>query len=125
MHGTMYSARTILIVESNHLLGLLTADILQAAGFATIQAENADEAWAILESRSDIALLLTAVKMAVSMNGTKLAHAVHARWPTMKIIVASGRRREPEDELPAGSRFFLKPYDADTMISEVHSLTGL
>jgi len=43
-------------------------------------------------------------------DGLKLAHAVRNRWPPIKIIVTSGQRMAPEDELPEGGRFFAKPY---------------
>jgi DNA-binding NtrC family response regulator len=125
MHGTMPSRHTILIVESNNFLRLLTADVLEAAGFATLQTGNAEEALAMLEARSDIALLLTAIKMSGSMNGEELAHTVKARWPAMQIIVASGHLRTTENELPADSLFFTKPYHADMMISQIRLLIGL
>ena len=115
----------ILIVESDQLLRLLTADILEAAGFETLQTGDADEALAILEARSDIALLLTAIKMTGSMDGDELAHAANARWPAIKIIVASGRLPATENELPPDSRFLAKPYHADMMISQIRSLIGL
>ena len=44
------------------------------------------------------------------MDGLKLAHAVHNRWPPIKIIVTSGHRMAAEHELPEGGRFFAKPY---------------
>lgn len=125
MHGSMHSPRAILIVESDQLLRLITADILEAAGFATLQTGSAEDALAILETRSDIALLLTAIKMTGSMDGEELAHAVRARWPAMKIIVVSGRPRETEIELPPDSLFFAKPYHADMMIAQIRSLIGL
>ena len=46
----------------------------------------ADEALSILENRSDIALLFSDIQMPGSMDGLKLAYAVHARWPAIKII---------------------------------------
>ena len=125
MHGTMHSPHAILIVESDQLLRLLTVDILEDAGFETIQTDNAEEALAILEARPGIALLLTAIRMTGSMNGEKLAHAVHARWPAMKIIVTSGHLPVPENQLPPDSRFLNKPYHADMMISQIRSLIGL
>lgn len=112
----------ILIVEDDLLLRLLTIDILEHAGFATVQAENADEAVAILDARSDIALVITDINMPGSMDGVKLAHAVRDRWPPVKIIVVSSGT--PRSDLPAGSRFFAKPYAAHTMISEIRSLIG-
>ena len=116
------SPHAILIVEDDQLLKLLTVDIVEAAGFVAVQADNADEAVAILEARSDIALLLTDINMPGSMDGLKLAHAVRNRWPPIKIIVVSSR--VPEHDLPVDSRFFAKPYHAETMISEIRSLMG-
>lgn len=110
----------ILIVEDDPLLNLLTVDIVEGAGFVALQADNADEAVAILEARSDIALLLTDINMPGSMDGLKLAHAVRNRWPPIKIIVVSSR--VPDSDLPTDSRFFAKPYHSEQLISEIRSL---
>jgi DNA-binding NtrC family response regulator len=121
---TARSPRVILIVEHDEFLKLLTADIMEDAGFVALQARDADEAIAILESRSDIALLLTSVTMPGSMDGLALAHTVCKRWPAIKTIIASGQVELIGSDLTAGSRFFLKPYNAQTMISEIRSLIG-
>ena len=76
-----------------------------------IEAANADEAIAILESRADIRVVFTDIHMPGSMDGLKLAHAVRDRWPPIKIIVTSGRDRLSAGDLPDGGRFFSKPYD--------------
>jgi CheY-like chemotaxis protein len=112
--------RAILIVEDDQLLRLLTVDIVEAAGFIALQADNADEAVAILEVRSDIALLLTDINMPGSMNGLKLAHAVRNRWPPIKIIIVSSWA--PDCALPTDSRFFVKPYHGEKLVSEITSL---
>ncbi len=114
----------ILIVEDDQLLKLLTVDIVEEAGFVALHADDADEAVAILECRPDIVLLLTDVNMPGSMDGLKLAHAVRNRWPPIKIIIVSGKIQLSERDLPADSRFFSKPYLAETMISEIRSLLG-
>jgi len=111
---------TILIVEDDQLLRLLTVDIVEEAGFAALQADSADEAVAILEARSDIALLLTDINMPGSIDGLKLAHAVRNRWPPIKIIIVSSR--VPDCVLPTDSRFFIKPYHGEELISEINSL---
>jgi DNA-binding NtrC family response regulator len=117
------SPHVVLIVEHDELLKLVTADIVADAGFVALQASDADEALAILQSRSDIALLLTSIAMPGGMDGLGLAHAVCERWPAIKIIIASGRVWLT-DNLPKDSRFFLKPYHARIMISEIRSLIG-
>src|ERR1700733_131218 len=121
---TKRSSGVVLIVEHDELLKSLTADIMEDAGFAALQAADADEALAILETRPDIALVLTSVTMPGSMDGLGLARAVCKRWPAIKTIIASSRVRLIGSDLTAGSRFFLKPYHMPTMISEIRSLIG-
>src|ERR1700684_3229375 len=121
---TTRSSRVVLIVERDVLLKSLTADIMVDAGFAALRAGDADEALAILESRSDIALMLTSVKMPGSMDGLGLARMVCKRWRAIKTIIASGQVRLLGSGLTAGSRFFLKPYPVQTMICEIRSLIG-
>lgn len=124
MQTTDRSPHVVLIVEHDLILKSVSADILEEAGFVVLQAGDADEALTFLESRSDIALLLTSIAMPGSMDGLGLAHLVRERWPAIKLIVASGRVRPPGHDLPTGSRFFLKPYHSQLMISEIRSLIG-
>jgi CheY-like chemotaxis protein len=119
-----FSPHAVLIVEHDELLKSLTVDLMENAGFVALQAGNADEALAILETRPDIALLLTSISMPGSMDGLKLVHAVRERWPAIKIIVASGQVRLMGHNLPADCGFFAKPYQSAAMISEIRSLIG-
>jgi CheY-like chemotaxis protein len=86
-------------------------DIVEDAGFTAVEAVSADEALAILESRSDISLLFSDIQMPGSMDGLKLAHAVHDRWPGIKIVLVSGHIKLTDAEKPADSRFFGKPLE--------------
>ncbi len=114
----------MLVVDDEPLLRMLAVDIAEEAGFGTIEAQNADEAVAILETRSDIVLVLTDVNMPGSMDGLKLAHAVRRRWPPIRIIVVSGQMQLSQADLPSNSLFFGKPYHTQTLISELRSLVG-
>src|SRR5256885_5570499 len=109
----------VLVVEDEMVLRMRAVDIVEDAGFTAVQAVNADEALAILESRSDIALLFSDIQMPGSMDGLKLAHAVHDRWPSIKIILVSGQVKVSDTEKPADSRFFGKPIEAKQMIAEL------
>jgi two-component sensor histidine kinase/CheY-like chemotaxis protein len=114
----------VLVVEDEMMLRMRAADIVEDAGFIPIEAVNADEALAILESRSDIELLFTDIQMPGSMDGLKLAHAVHARWPTIKIILVSGQLIPTEADKPTDSRFFGKPLEVKQMIAEMQEMIG-
>jgi len=106
------------------ILRMRAVDIVEDAGFNPIEAVNADQAISILESRSDISLLFTDIQMPGSIDGLKLAHAVHDRWPSIKIILVSGQVKPSDTERPADSRFFGKPLAVDQMIAELQAMVG-
>jgi two-component sensor histidine kinase/DNA-binding response OmpR family regulator len=114
----------VLVVEDEMLLRMRAVDIVEDAGFTPIEAVNADEALAILESRSDVDLLFTDIQMPGSMDGLKLAHAVHERWPSIKIILVSGKLTPADSERPTDSRFFGKPLEVKEMIAEIREMIG-
>jgi two-component sensor histidine kinase/CheY-like chemotaxis protein len=117
-------AAKVLVVEDELMLRMRAADIVEDAGFTPIEAANADDALTILESRSDIDLLFTDIQMPGTMDGLKLAHAVHARWPSIKIMLVSGQVAPAETEKPVNSRFYGKPLEVKKMISELQEMLG-
>jgi CheY-like chemotaxis protein len=114
----------VLVVEDEMLLRMRAVDMVEDAGFTSVEAVDADEAVAILESRSDIALLLTDIQMPGTMDGLGLARSVHERWPPIKIILVSGQLTLANIDIPADSRFFGKPLDAKDLIAEMQSMIG-
>ncbi len=120
----MMNNATVLVVEDHPLIRLSAMELVEAAGFHAIGAENADAAIAILEARADIRLVFTDVEMPGSIDGLKLAHYIRDRWPPVHLIVVSGKGMLDENELPAGSRFFSKPYSDNTIVAEMTRLLG-
>lgn len=116
------SSPIVLVVEDEMLLRMRAVDMVQDAGYTSIEAVDADQALAMLESRSDIALLFTDIQMPGSMDGLELAHAVHKRWPPIKIILVSGQLRLSTVEIPLHSRFFGKPLISGEMIAEMRDM---
>ncbi len=115
----------VLVVEDDVLIRLDIADTLGRCGYRTAEAGSADEAVAILRTRSDIALVVTDVQMPGSMDGLGLARQIATRWPLIRLIVVSGHATPRAGELPTGSRFFQKPYNSrdlalamDTMLAQ-------
>jgi two-component sensor histidine kinase/CheY-like chemotaxis protein len=115
----------VLVVEDEMVLRMRAVDIVEDAGFIPVEAVSADEAITILESRSDISLLLTDIQMPGSMDGLQLAHAVHTRWPAIKIILVSGQVVVSEADKPAQSRYFGKPLEIKQMIAELQHMIGV
>jgi CheY-like chemotaxis protein len=111
----------VLVVEDETLLRLNAVDIIQEAGFDTLEAPNAEEAIEILQARSDIRIVFTDVNMPGSMDGLKLASAIRKRWPPVDLIVTSGQLVPSEDELPARGHFIAKPYEARQLVDRLKS----
>ena len=114
----------VLVVEDEMVLRMRAVDIVEDAGFTAVEAVSADEALSILESRSDISLLFSDIQMPGTMDGLKLAHAVHDRWPGIKIILVSGQVKLSDADKPADSRFFGKPLEVKRMIDELQEMVG-
>lgn len=125
MSTTSTSLPNVLVVEDEMILRMRAVDIVEDAGFHSVEAVNADEAISILESRSDISLLFSDIQMPGSMDGLKLAHAVHDRWPGIKIVLVSGQVKPAEADTPADSRFFRKPLSVEQMILQLQAMIGV
>ncbi len=114
----------VLIVEDEFLVRMHAAELIEEAGFIALEASNADEAVALLESRSDIRIVFTDIDMPGSMDGLKLARAVRDRWPPVKIIVTSGQKLASAEDLPEGGHFFPKPYALTDVTQMMRQLLG-
>src|ERR1700730_13340534 len=114
----------VLVVEDEMVLRMRAVDIVEDAGFQPVEAVNADQAIAILESRSDISLLFTDSQGPGGMDGLKLIPRGHDRGPAIKIIRVSGQVTPSEAEKPADSRFFGKPLSVARMITALQAMVG-
>ena len=114
----------VLVVEDEMVLRMRAVDIVEDAGFVSVEAVSADEAIEVLESREDISLLFTDIQMPGSMDGLRLAHAVHSRWPHIKIVLVSGQIAVTDADKPEDSRFFPKPLEIKKMVRELQDMVG-
>jgi CheY-like chemotaxis protein len=112
----------VLIVEDELLVRENAAGMLQSAGYVTLQARDAAEAIAILESRDDIRVVFTDVQMPGSMDGLRLAALIRDRWPPVELIVTSGHTQPDSAALPERARFLPKPYSDASLISAIAPL---
>lgn len=101
----------VLIVDDEPLVRMNAVDIVEESGHETIEAANADEAIRILESRTDVDFVFSDVSMPGSMDGLRLLQVVHARWPTIHLILASGKDLPAGATVPDDGVFLPKPYD--------------
>ncbi len=112
---------TVLVVEDEVLLRLTVAEELRANGIGVLEAANADEALALLQSQVAINLVLTDVRMPGSMDGLALANLLRQTRPGLKLIIASGHLPDlgPRETAEA---FIHKPYDLPIVVKQIKAL---
>ena len=115
---------TILVVENEAIIRMGAVQMLLDAGYSVVEAPNADAAIHILESRNDIRVVFTGIKMPGSLCGLRLAKAIRNRWPPIHLIVASGLNAPTEKEFPKMGRFIRKPYAAEHLLGALDELFG-
>lgn len=114
--------RALVVVVDDDVLERMGASYMfWDAGYRVLEAGDADEALRFFEADTDIRLLFTDVSMPGSMNGSDLAHLVAKRWPSVGIIIASGRARP--DTLSSSMRFHDKPYEPTAVLRQAKEMT--
>lgn len=114
----------VLVVEDEPLLLWLASEMIEEAGFEVLQASNATIAIATMEDRQDVRVVFTDVDMPGGINGIKLAACVRARWPTVQVIVTSGKPWPADEPVPADVEFFSKPYRQNHVLDTVKRMAA-
>ena len=114
------SALYALVVDDDALVRMTAADILEDAGFQTLQAASGDEAMALLaEQHASIALVFTDVQMPGSRDGYAVARETAEQWEHISIVVASGRAYPGPGDMPDGAVFINKPFSAKVVYAHL------
>jgi two-component system, response regulator PdtaR len=104
------SQYTVLLVEDDPLLRMISHDGLSAAGYHVIEAANASEAVAILEARGDISCVVSDIVMPGDMNGIALSWEMQSRWPLIPMILSSGKALPSPANVPDSTIMLQKPF---------------
>lgn len=114
----------ILVVEDEPLIRLGLAGLAEEWGYGAYEAGDATEAIAVIERGDTINLVITDVDMPGGMDGLVLAHTIRDRWPTISVIVTTGKVAINPDDLPRGVPFLPKPCRDDLLLETVRRLTA-
>ena len=114
-------SESILIVDDEESLLEVTCEVLKNKGYNTFCANSSKHALTILE-QEHIDLLLSDVIMP-EMDGFQLAAIVQAKYPQVKIQLASGffdiQKTEIDDEQ---KNFLHKPYKSQALLDRIRTL---
>jgi CheY-like chemotaxis protein len=100
---------TALVVEDDPMQREMISLLLEESDFDVIECESAEAAALVLQRNAgQIALVMTDVSLAGTMDGVTLAHVAKRCDPSLEIIVTSGS--PVPHPLPEGVAFWSKPW---------------
>lgn len=111
---------SILVVDDAAPARAALGEWLRAIGYVVFEAADADQALTLLNSRLDIAVMITDVQMPGSMDGIALAQWVHKTRPSLRVLVLSGvdtGARLAGDDIA----FFCKPPAQEQLLAALPS----
>lgn len=122
---TQAKGATILVVEDDPRVRLVTGMMLESLGHRVLLAADGRQAIAMFEnSGQSIDLLLVDVILPHGLNGRQLAEEILVREPEAKILMVSGYARDAliaSQALDPAAPFLAKPYlvaDLSRLIAE-------
>ena len=112
----------VLLVEDDGLVRRFAADRLRSRGYVVTEAGSGPEALQVLDSITDLGLLLTDVIMPGGLSGRDLADAVVALRPKTPVLFASGYAEDlivQDGKLAPGVDLLPKPYTGSALAERV------
>jgi CheY-like chemotaxis protein len=114
----------VLVVEDEPLVRMNAVDMVEEAGFEAVEAANSKQALDVLESRSDVGIILSDIDMPPGIDGMALVAIIRQRWPPISIILVSGHVASADVRIPEGGVFFSKPYWQPEIVAALHRIAA-
>ena len=108
----------ILVVDDEPLVCRVTVRVLTDAGFRVLEAHDGEEALGLLTAVGVLALVVSDLTMP-GMTGLELEATVRERWPTVPVLLVSGKDRPPTGH---SGHFLPKPFSPNALLAAVHRL---
>jgi CheY-like chemotaxis protein len=102
-------------VEDEILIRMDVVDQLEGQGYTLLEAASGRQALEIIAQADRVDIVFTDVDMPGGIDGLRLACEIDARWPSIGIILTSGKAVPAKRSLPQGSRFYPKPYSPEAV----------
>jgi DNA-binding NtrC family response regulator len=117
---------TVLLVEDDAMVRLTLADFLEAAGLDFLEADNAEDALAVIGDRSRrIDVLVTDLDLGPGDDGLALAKKARLKRPELLVVYETG---SPElfgsHAFSNWERVFHKPFDPGALAQTLLALEG-
>ncbi|HEV7255871.1 MAG TPA: ATP-binding protein [Mesorhizobium sp.] len=118
------SQEVVLVVEDEPAVRQFSVDALSELGYRVLEADGAQAALRLLDTRPEIALMFTDVVMP-EVNGAKLAEEARRRRPGLKILFTTGYTRNAvvhNGVLDPGVQMIGKPFTIEELAAKVREV---
>lgn len=126
-HPVKGGSETVLVVEDDDGVRDTSVALLADLGYRVLKAQDAQSAFAIVNSGVQVDLLFTDVVMPGPMRSTELARKAKALFPHMAILFTSGYTENSivhGGKLDAGVELLSKPYTREALARKVRHVLG-
>ena len=120
-------SKTILVVDDEPLVRMVTVEVLSDLGYSVLEAEDGPTALKLLQAYPELDLLITDVGLPNGMNGRQLADAIRAPRPELPVLFVTGYAENAvlnHGHLERGMQVLTKPFAADVLARRVRELVG-
>ena len=119
--------RICLIVDDEPIIRAYLRAILQKEGYYTLEAENAAQAFCLVQKlNGGLNLVVSDVRMPGEMDGVDLAYAIRDGFPEIHVILVSGYACTESAKARLGSfQFIQKPFTPAAILEAVKKVTSL
>ncbi|NEU10979.1 response regulator [Methylobacterium sp. BTF04] len=118
------SGRLALVVEDDAATRALAEMLLEETELGVLGCDSAESALTLMREHSgEVALVFADVRLAGAMDGLQLAAAIALLWPTVRVVVTSGRRAERPATLSPQAVFIPKPWRPFDLLVEAERAT--
>ncbi|WP_216839342.1 PAS domain S-box protein [Caulobacter sp. S45] len=118
---------TVLVVDDEPMVRMLITELLDDAGYTTIEAGEGSEALRVLQTKARIDLLITDVGLPGGMNGRQVADAGRALRPDLKVLFITGYAENAvigNGHLDPGMQILTKPFAMEALASKIGEMIG-
>ncbi|MFJ3054409.1 response regulator [Herbaspirillum sp. NPDC087042] len=125
--GAAPGSKTILVVDDEPLVRMVTVEVLEDLGYNVLEAEDGPSALRLVAACPEIDLLLTDVGLPNGMNGRQLADAIRAPRPDLPVLFVTGYAENAvlnHGHLDRGMQVLTKPFAAEVLARRVKELVG-
>ncbi|MBI5691599.1 MAG: PAS domain S-box protein [Verrucomicrobia bacterium] len=115
-------AETVLLVEDEDIVRMVTTSLLRSLGYRVLSAPQAEAALRLWDHHQrEIDVLLTDMIMPGGRDGLQLGALLRQSKPDLPIVLMSGYNTQMSIRLPAGVTFLAKPFDSAGLASAIRA----